>query len=301
MKTKKTHKPESADEHAAAVAAPETLIKDYVPSPDYPAYRIEPGHKLDLSERDPDASEHYNRKQDVKEELKRQRDRIADLQARLYGEGERSLLIVLQATDSGGKDGTIKDVFRSVNPQGCQVHAFKVPGSEDVSHDFLWRYHQKTPARGMITIFNRSHYEDVLVVRVKKLMPEDVWRERYRMINEWEHMLCLNSTTIVKFFLHISKDEQKRRLQSRVDDPIKHWKFSSNDLKEREHWDAYQLAFQDAIAKCSTPYAPWYVVPANKKWYRDLVVARTIADTLEALNPKYPDPEPGLHKVKIPD
>ena len=299
----KKHKdvPKSTDADAAAVAAPETVIEDYAPSPDYPRYRIEPGHKVDLSEMDPDASEHFHAKEEVKEELKRQRDRIRDLQARLYGEGERSLLIVLQATDTGGKDGVIKDVFRGVNPQGCQVHAFKVPGSEDVTHDFLWRYHQKTPARGMITIFNRSHYEDVLVVRVKKLMPEDVWRERYRMINEWEHMLTLNHTTIVKFFLNISKDEQKRRLQSRLENPDKHWKFSSNDLEERKLWDEYQQAFADAITKCSTPYAPWYVVPANKKWYRDLVIARTIADTLEAMDPRFPDPEPGLNKIKIPD
>ena len=153
----------------------------------------------------------------------------------------------------------------------------------------------------MIAIFNRSHYEDVLVVRVKKIMPEEVWRERYRMINEWEHMLTLNDTTIIKFYLHISKAEQKRRLQDRLNKPEKHWKFSSNDLEERKLWDEYQLAFQDAISKCSTPYAPWYIVPANKKWYRNLVIARTIADTLEAMDPQFPPPEGGLDKIKIPD
>jgi PPK2 family polyphosphate:nucleotide phosphotransferase len=262
---------------------------------------VEPGQAADLSEHDPDTSEHFRTKEDVQEELKTQRKRIAALQARLYAERERSLLIVLQATDTGGKDGTIKGVFRGVNPQGCQVHAFKQPGDEDIAHDFLWRYHQKTPERGMITIFNRSHYEDVLVVRVKKLMPEDVWRERYRMINEWEHMLCLNNTTIIKFFLHISKDEQKRRLQARLDTPEKQWKFSDNDLKERKLWDAYQIAYQDAVTKCSTPYAPWYVVPSNKKWYRNLVIARTIADTLEAMNPQYPPAEKGLDKIVIRD
>lgn len=291
----------STDAQAVALAEPENLVEDATPTPDYPRYRVEPGDKVDLSQRDPDASEHFNAKEEVKEELKIQRDRIAELQARLYGERKRSLLIVLQATDTGGKDGTIKGVFRGVNPQGCQVHAFKQPGDEETAQDFLWRYHRNTPPRGMIAIFNRSHYEDVLVVRVKKLMPEEVWRERFRMINEWEHMLCLNNTTIIKFFLHISKDEQKRRLQSRLDNPEKHWKFSSNDLKERKLWDAYQLAYQDAISKCSTPYAPWYVVPANKKWYRNLVIARTIADTLEAMDPQYPAAEKGLHKIKISD
>jgi len=290
-----------ADAVAVELTHPERVVKDYAPTPDYPHYRVEPGEKFDLSERDPDASEHFQSKEDVKEELKHQRDRITDLQARLYGEQKRSLLIVLQATDTGGKDGTIKGVFKGVNPQGCRVQAFKQPGDEESNHDFLWRYHQHTPPRGMITIFNRSHYEDVLVVRVKSLQPEEVWRERYRIINEWEHSLCLSNTTILKFFLHISKDEQKRRLESRLSDPRKQWKFSPNDLKERELWDEYQVAFQDAITKCSTPYAPWYVVPSNKKWYRNVVIARAIADTLEAMDPQFPPPEKGLHKVRIPD
>jgi PPK2 family polyphosphate:nucleotide phosphotransferase len=181
------------------------------------------------------------------------------------------------------------------------VHAFKQPGDEEADHDFLWRYHQYTPPSGMISIFNRSHYEDVLVVRVKNLVPEEVWRERYHIINEWEHSLCLSNTTILKFFLHISKDEQKRRLEARLQNPEKQWKFSSNDLKERLLWDKYQIAYQDAITKCTTAYAPWYIVPANKKWYRNLVIARTIADTLEAMNPQYPPAEKGLKKIRIPD
>ena len=306
-KTKKSHKDtdgtsdKSAEAMAAAIAQPETLVEDYAPTPDYPHYRVEPGDKVDLSERDPDASEGFTSKLDVKEELKAQRDRIADLQARLYGEQRRGLLIVLQATDSGGKDGTIKGVFRGVNPQGCRVHAFKQPGAEEAEQDFLWRYHRYTPPRGMISIFNRSHYEDVLVVRVKNLMPEEVWQERYTIINDWERSLCLANTTILKFFLHISKDEQKRRLEARLENPEKHWKFSSNDLKERALWDKYQVAYQDAITKCSTRYAPWYVVPSNKKWYRNLVIARTIADTLEAMNPQFPPPEKGLKKIRIPD
>jgi len=293
--------PRNGDEEAAALARPETLVADPAPTPDYPRYRVEPGQKVDLGGLDPDASEHFVDKAGVREDLKAQRDRIAELQARLYGEAKRSLLVVLQATDTGGKDGTIKGVFRGVNPQGCRVHAFKKPGDEAVAQDFLWRYHRWTPPRGMIALFNRSHYEDVLVVRVRKLMPEDVWRERYRMINEWEHMLSLNDTTIVKFFLHISKDEQKRRLQSRLDDPEKRWKFSRSDLKERALWDAYQLAYQEAITRCSTAYAPWYVVPSNKKWYRNLVIARTIADTLQAMDPQYPPAGKGLGKVRITD
>ena len=291
-----------ATAHAATVAAPETLVvAEPPPTPDYPRYRLEPGTNIDLSAVDADASEHYRGKKDVKDELDTQRDRIRELQARLYAERRQSLLIVLQAMDTGGKDGTIRGVFQGVNPQGCQVWSFKAPSTEELEHDFLWRYHTKIPPRGMISIFNRSHYEEVLIVRVKGLMPEEVWRHRYEMINEFEHMLSLNNTAVVKFYLHISKDEQKRRLQSRLDDPSKHWKFSSADLKERAFWDDYMAAFEDAIGNCSTDYAPWYVVPANKKWYRNLVIARTIADTLEAMNPQYPPAEPGLDRLVIPD
>lgn len=203
--------------------------------------------------------------------------------------------------DTGGKDGTIKHVFQGVNPQGCRVWSFKKPSDEEASHDFLWRYHQRTPRRGMITIFNRSHYEDVLIARVRQLVPEKVWRERYHTINQFEQMLTLSNIKVIKFFLHISKDEQKRRLESRLQDPDKRWKFSSNDLKERLLWDDYQKAFEDAINNCSTAYAPWYVVPANSKWYRNLVIARTLADTLEAINPQYPAAEQGLENIVIPD
>lgn len=291
-----------ATAHAAAIAAPETVgATDPPPDPDYPRYRVTPGTKLDLSKLDPDESEHYERRKDARDELEKQRLRIEELQARLYAEHKQSLLVVLQALDTGGKDGTIRSVFEGVNPQGCQVWSFKAPSAEELDHDFLWRYHQKAPPRGVITIFNRSHYEDVLVVRVKGLMPESVWRERYRMINDFEHLLTLNHTTVLKFYLHISKDEQKRRLESRLEDPGKGWKFSSNDLKERAFWDDYQLAFEDAISNCTTDYAPWYVVPANRKWYRNLVIARTIADTLEAMNPQVPMAEAGLDRVVIPD
>jgi PPK2 family polyphosphate:nucleotide phosphotransferase len=288
--------------HATAVAAPERLVvAEPPPAPNYPRYRVEPGTTLRLSEVDPDESEQYRGKKDIKDALGTQVARIRDLQARLYAERQQSLLIVLQAMDTGGKDGTIRGVFEGVNPQGCQVWSFKAPSTEELEHDVLWRYHTKAPSRGMITIFNRSHYEEVLIVRVKKLMPEDVWRHRYTMINEFEHMLTLNNTAVIKFYLHISKEEQKRRLQSRLDDPAKHWKFSSADLKERGYWDDYMAAFEDAIGTCSTDYAPWYVIPANRKWYRNLVVARTIADTLEAMNPQYPPAEAGLETMVIPD
>jgi PPK2 family polyphosphate:nucleotide phosphotransferase len=287
---------------ASQITHPErVVVKEPPPAPDYPRYRVEPGQRLRLADADPDESEGYQRKKDVAEELKRHRDRISDLQARLYGEHERALLIVLQAMDTGGKDGTIKGVFQGVNPQGCQVWSFKAPSNEEADHDFLWRYHQKVPPKGMIHIFNRSHYEDVLIVRVKDLVPEAVWRPRYEAINRFEYALTTDGITVLKFFLHISREEQKRRLESRLQDPDKRWKFSSSDLKERAYWDDYQAAFEDAINQCSTEYAPWYVVPANKKWYRTLVIARTIADTLEAMDPRYPPAERGLESVTVPD
>jgi PPK2 family polyphosphate:nucleotide phosphotransferase len=293
---------DAATRQASDVTRPERLVVEHPPpEPDYPRWRVEPGTPTRLADIDPDESEGYQRKKDVTDELKRHRDRISDLQARLYGEHRRSLLIVLQAMDTGGKDGTIKGVFAGVNPQGCQVWSFKAPSNEEADHDFLWRYHHKVPSKGMIHIFNRSHYEDVLIVRVKDLVPESVWRPRYEAINQFEYALSMAGVTMLKFFLHISKDEQKRRLESRLQDPDKRWKFSSSDLKERAYWEDYQAAFEDAVNQCSTPHAPWYVVPANKKWYRNLVVARTIADTLEALNPRYPAAEKGLDKVEIPN
>lgn len=287
---------------SASEMAPEKIVVDNPPpEPDYPRYRVHPGVPIILANLDPNAAEDYKKKKHVEKELEKQRLRLQNLQERLYAEHNRSLLIVLQAMDTGGKDGTIKHVFGGLNPQGCQVWSFKKPSDEELNHDFLWRYHQRTPQRGMISIFNRSHYEDVLIVRVKQLVPENVWRSRYHLINEFEHMLTLNNIAVIKFFLHISKDEQKRRLESRLEDPDKHWKFSSNDLKERLFWDDYQAAFEDMINNCSTAHAPWYVVPANNKWYRNLVVARAIADTLEAMNPQYPPAEIGLENIVVPD
>ncbi len=269
-------------------------------APSSPRYRVEPGQRIDLSTIDPDDTGGYAHKDEAESAINAQHTRLEALQARLYAESKQSLLIVLQALDAGGKDGTIRHVFHGVNPQGCRVWSFKQPSSEELAHDFLWRYHRKTPPRGMITIFNRSQYEDVLVVRVMKLVPEDVWRQRYQMINEFEQMLTRNGTTILKFFLNISKDEQKTRLESRLERPDKRWTFSRDDLQTRRLWDEYMTAFQDAINTCSTAYAPWYVVPANHKWYRNLVVARTIADTLEAMNPQFPQAEAGLASISMP-
>ena len=287
---------------APSTGAPEKwVVEDPPPEPDYPRYRAGPGERLSLADVDPGESEHYEKKKDVAKALEAQRRRIQDLQERLYAENEQGLLVVLQAMDTGGKDGTIKHVFGGVNPQGCRISSFKAPSAEEANHDFLWRYHKSAPAKGRIGIFNRSHYEDVLVVRVKGIVPEEVWRERYGLINEFERNLTRNGIAVLKFFLHISRDEQKRRLESRLADPDKRWKFSKNDIKERAFWDDYQAAFEDAINECSTAHAPWYVVPANKKWYRNLVVARTIADTLEAMDPRFPPAEQGLENVTIPD
>ena len=285
---------------ATKITSPEKLVVESPPpQPNYPSYRVTAENPVRLADSDPNASESYESKGDVKKELKKQCKRLSKLQERLYAENKQSLLIVLQAMDTGGKDGTIKHVFSRVNPQGCRVRSYKAPTPEELSHDFLWRYHQHTPARGMITIFNRSHYEDVLVVRVKELVEEEEWRDRYRMINDFEHLLTLNNTIVLKFFLNISKDEQKRRLERRLSNPNKHWKFSKNDVIERKYWHDYQQAFEDAINSCSADHAPWYVIPANKKWYRNLVVARTVADTLEAMNPQYPEPEMDLESVII--
>jgi PPK2 family polyphosphate:nucleotide phosphotransferase len=270
--------------------------------PDLARYRVPPGEPPRLAQRDPGDTGPYRSKADARKALARYRERIDALQTRLYAEGSRGLLIVLQAMDTGGKDGAIKGVFRGVNPQGCVVWSFKVPSAEERAHDFLWRYHRRGPSRGMITVFNRSHYEDVLVVRVHELVGEAVWRPRYHAIREFERTLGQEGMTIVKFFLHISKDEQKRRLLARLADPAKRWKFSPGDIEERARWDDYQAAYEDAIAETSTFEAPWFVVPANRKWFRDVVIARTIADTLDAMDPRYPEVDAGaLERIAIPD
>lgn len=261
---------------------------------------VRPGSRCDLDAIDANTDGGLD-KDEAKAALAAERARIVALQERLYAEHKRSLLVVFQAIDTGGKDGTIRAVFEGVNPQGCRVWSFKVPSAEESDHDFLWRYHAKAPARGMINVFNRSHYEDVLVVRVKDLVPEPVWRARYDQINDFELMLSAAGTTVLKFFLHISKDEQKERLEARIANPDKHWKFDPADLVERKAWNAYQAAFADALSECSTPQAPWHVVPANRKWYRNLLIARTIADTLEAMDPRFPEAQADIAGMTVPD
>jgi PPK2 family polyphosphate:nucleotide phosphotransferase len=251
-----------------------------------------------LADIDPD-DDGGHRKADVRAELDELRGRLASLQERLYAEGRQSLLVVLQAMDTGGKDGTIKHVFRGVNPQGCQVSSFKQPTPDELSRDFLWRVHARTPADGMIGIFNRSHYEDVLIVRVANLRPREVWEPRFDHINAFEQVLAGEGTTIVKLFLHISRDEQRRRLQARLADPSKHWKFNPGDLVERARWDDYQRAYEDVLNRCSSPTAPWYVIPADRKWYRNLLVARILVATLERMDPRYPDAEQPLAGIEV--
>ena len=259
-----------------------------------------PGARVNLEDYDPDYCGDYDKKSAREAEAVLE-ERLAALQERLYAEGKQALLVVLQAMDAGGKDGTIRRVFDTANPQGVRVTSFKVPSSDELARDFLWRIHREVPPKGYIGIFNRSHYEDVLVVRVNGVVPEHVWRRRYGMINAFERLLAENGTRILKFFLHISKDEQKKRLQERIDDPSKNWKFSLGDLPVRERWNDYMTAYEDAITLCNTPYAPWHIVPANHKWYRNLVVTQVIVDALETMNPQYPPAAPELRQVVIPD
>jgi len=224
---------------------------------------------------------------------------LAELQERLWAENRRSLLVVLQAMDAGGKDGTIRRVFGGVNPQGCRVTSFKAPSEEELAHDFLWRINKATPRKGEMGIFNRSHYEDVLIVRVHDLVPKSVWSKRYAIINSFEANLAASGTTIVKLFLHISKEEQAERFRKRLEDPDKHWKFNTGDLAERKHWDEYQRAFEDAITKTSTAVAPWYVIPADRKWYRDWAVLSVLVETMRAMDPQFPPPVEDLAGVVV--
>jgi PPK2 family polyphosphate:nucleotide phosphotransferase len=257
-------------------------------------------HKIKLKDIDANSNGGLT-KADAAPRLEQAKARIAELQEKLFAEHKQSLLVVLQAIDTGGKDGTIRSVFSGVNPAGVRVWSFKVPTDWEADHDILWRYHQHTPGRGMINVFNRSYFEEVLVVRVKKLVPKAIWESRYDQINQFEKMLAENGTRVVKIYLHISKDEQRARLQARLDDPAKHWKFSIGDLADREYWDDYQQAFEDAINRCATPESPWLVVPANRKWYRNCVIAEALAKVLEEMDPQWPEEEDGLENVVIPD
>jgi PPK2 family polyphosphate:nucleotide phosphotransferase len=262
-------------------------------------YRVEPGKKLHLGKIPTDTTGHFKDKDDARDATRKEDKKLIKLQDLLYASANHSLLVVLQAMDAGGKDGSIEHVFSGVNPQGCSVTSFKVPSHEELSHDYLWRYHKAAPSRGMIGIFNRSHYESVLVERVKKIVPQKVWSKRYDQINQFEKMLSDEGTVILKFYLHISKEEQRRRLQARLEDPSKNWKFSHADVAERRYWDDYFEAYQDAVQNCSTNYAPWYVVPADHKWFRNWVLSSTIVRTLQKLDLKYPEPEEGIDKIKV--
>jgi PPK2 family polyphosphate:nucleotide phosphotransferase len=263
-------------------------------------YRVDHGSKLDLSRFDAgDTSAFKGGKDDTQEIFARLNDRLEEQQEMLWADGRHKMLIVLQGMDTSGKDGTIRHVFDGVNPLGVRVASFKAPTPEELAHDFLWRIRPAVHGNGEMVIFNRSHYEDVLAARVRGLVPPAVWKERYDQIQDFERLLAETGTTILKFFLHIDADEQKERLQARLDDPTKRWKFRRGDVEDRRLWKEYMKAYEDALSKTSTKQAPWYIVPANKKWYRNLVVASVIVETLESLDMRYPEPEEDLQGISI--
>ncbi len=251
-------------------------------------FLVRPGHTVRLKDCDPARTDKKEDKKSARHKIKKLQKRMDALQFQLYAERKRSLLICLQAPDAGGKDGVVRHVIASMNPQGCRVVPFKQPTSEELAHDFLWRIEKQTPRQGEVVIFNRSHYEDVIVVRVHDLVPQKVWSQRYEQINAFERRLVANGTHILKFFLHISKEEQLERFKDRLDDPERHWKISEADYSERERWDEYQTAYEDAISKCSTEAAPWFVIPSDHKWSRDLAIANIIVETMEKMGMKVP-------------
>jgi len=238
-------------------------------------------------------------KSEAKDQTEAYGEELAELGYRLYADNRKSVLLVLQGMDTSGKDGTIRSIMHGLNPQSCQVTSFKTPSSEELDHDFMWRIHKAVPRRGNVRIFNRSHYEDVLVVRVHSLVPREEWQSRYQRINEFERMLTESGTTIVKCFLHISKEEQRERLQARLDNPNKRWKFNRGDLKERLLWDEYQAAYQDALIRCNSAHAPWHIIPSDRKWYRNFVVSRLLVNVLSDLDPQFPPPESNLDGVVV--
>jgi PPK2 family polyphosphate:nucleotide phosphotransferase len=262
-------------------------------------YIVRPGEKFTLADIPTDNPETGFKKRSGYARIEENAEVMADLAKRLYAENKRSILLVLQGMDTAGKDGTIRSVMKGTNPTSCQVSSFKPPSEEELDHDFLWRVHQVVPKRGNIGIFNRSHYEDVLVVRVHSLVPESRWRKRYDLINDFEKLLHSCDTTVVKCFLHISKETQRERLQARLDDDSKHWKFNLGDLDERKRWDDYQAAYEDALTECSTKHAPWHIIPSDRKWYRNLVVSELLRKTLEDLQPQYPAPEANYDGIVV--
>jgi PPK2 family polyphosphate:nucleotide phosphotransferase len=264
--------------------------------------RVAPGSTPDLVAIDPRSTPGWDGdKDEAASRVRELKDVLSDFQQRLWAEGARSLLVVLQALDAGGKDGLIRKVFTAFNPQGTSVTGFGVPSEDELRHDYLWRVHARTPGRGRIGVFNRSHYEDVLVVRVNELVPKEIWEKRYDEINAFERHLAENDTRILKFFLLISRDEQRSRFQTRLEDPTKHWKWSSGDLDARSRWDDYLAAYTDALARCSTDVAPWFVVPADRKWYRNLAVAEILAETAADMTPSWPSAKEDLSAIVIPE
>lgn len=262
-------------------------------------HRLEPGRAIQLTETTTAGRELVTDRRAAEDEFKELRDELIELQRRHYAANRDKMLVVFQAMDAGGKDGTIRRVFRGVNPQGVRVTSFKVPSKRELAHDFLWRVHKAVPAKGMIGVFNRSHYEDVLVVRVHNIVPESVWRPRYEQINCFEKMLAETGTVILKFYLHISRQEQRERFQARVDDPSKNWKFSFDDLEKRKLWSDYMAAYEEMLSRTTTAWAPWHVIPADQKWYRNLAVTRTIVSTLRELDPQYPKPKQDLSGITV--
>ena len=268
-------------------------------NPDYrKKFLVTAANPVRLKGIDPDFADKDEDKKSARAKIEKLQKRMDELQFQLYAEQKRSLLICLQAPDAGGKDGVIRHVIGSMNPQGCRVVPFKQPTAEELAHDFLWRIEQKTPRRGEIVIFNRSHYEDVIVVRVHDLVPQKVWAERYEQINDFERRLVANGTHILKFFLHIGKEEQLKRFKDRLDDKSRHWKISEADYTERERWDDYAEAYEDAINKCSTENAPWFVIPSNHKWFRNLAVSRIIVETMERLGIQVPQPSVNIAEIR---
>jgi PPK2 family polyphosphate:nucleotide phosphotransferase len=259
---------------------------------------IPPGGRKKLKQVDP-GDTHGITKEQGQERMAKNLERMAVLQYLLYAEAKRAVLVVLQGIDAAGKDGVIRHVMSGLNPQGVRVESFKVPEGEEKRHDYLWRVHKAVPQWGEVGVFNRSHYEEVLVVRVHNLVPESEWQARYQHINGFERMLSDNGVKILKFLLYISKDEQAKRFRERLDDKTKNWKFSEADMKEREYWDDYIAAYNDMLEKCSTDYAPWYVVPSNKKWFRNLAVSQAIVDAMEGMKLKYPKPTADLSKIQF--
>jgi PPK2 family polyphosphate:nucleotide phosphotransferase len=261
--------------------------------------KVEPGTKLRLSKLNPDDTFGFHKDQKTRDTLQHNLRKLAELQALLYADRRKALLIVLQALDAGGKDGAIRHVMSGVNPQGCEVVSFKAPSTEELDHDFLWRVHKAVPRRGTIGIFNRSHYEDVLIARVHNLVPKSVWSERYAQINAFEKILAENHVHILKFFLHISKEEQWKRFNARIQDQSKNWKISTADFSERDYWKDYVDAYEDALSKCSTEWAPWYVIPSNKKWFRNLAIAEIVVSALDQMKLRYPPPAIDLADLKL--